>query len=53
MWDLNPGGHNSKDIRHFQVVVTRWNRAHAYANKEQKSSSHDIINGLFVVEKLG
>jgi len=53
VWDLNPGGHKYKDIRDFQAVVTRWTRAHAYANKEQKSSSHDIIDGLFVAGKLG
>jgi hypothetical protein len=53
VWDLNPGGHKHKDIRDFQALVTRWNRAHACANKEQKRSSHDITNGLFVAGKLG
>ena len=52
VWDLNPGGRKYKDIREFQAVVTSWSRAHAYANKKQKSSSHDITNGLFVAEKL-
>lgn len=52
MWDLNAGGHKSKDIRDFQAVVTRWDRAHAYANKERKNSSHDNINGLFVAGNL-
>jgi len=51
VWDLSPGGRKAKNIRDFEAVVTRWNRANAYAQKEQKSSSNVVINGLYVAGK--